>query len=112
MAQLNHTIGFIGAGNMGEAFVGALTRSGIFSPSAITMSDVYQDRLELMKQSYGVQITSDNFKLFSTSDIVVLAIKPQQMAQVLSDIAGYPDYRISQRKLIISIAAGLTLIHI
>ena len=109
MAQLNHTIGFIGAGNMGEAFVGALTRSGIFSPSAIIMSDVYQDRLEFMKKSYGVQITSDNLKLFSTSDIVVLAIKPQQMAQVLSDIAGHPDYRISQRKLIISIAAGILI---
>lgn len=109
MAALNCKIGFIGAGNMGEAMVGALIRADIFSPAMVMMSDVYQDRLEYMKKTYGVTVMSDNFRLFSESDIVLLAVKPQQMGQVLSDIAGHKEYRISGRKRVISIAAGILI---
>ncbi|OQX23543.1 MAG: pyrroline-5-carboxylate reductase [Desulfobacteraceae bacterium IS3] len=109
MSALSYKIGFIGAGNMGEAMVGALIRADIFSPAMIMMSDVYQDRLEYMRKTYGVTVMSDNFRLFSESDIIVLAVKPQQMGQVLADIAGQKEYRISSRKRIISIAAGILI---
>ncbi|HAO22252.1 MAG TPA: pyrroline-5-carboxylate reductase [Desulfobacteraceae bacterium] len=109
MSALSYKIGFIGAGNMGEAMVGALIRADIFSPAMIMMSDVYQDRLEYMRKTYGVTVMSDNFRLFSESDIIVLAVKPQQMGQVLGDIAGQKEYRISNRKRIISIAAGILI---
>jgi len=109
MSALSYKIGFIGAGNMGEAMVGALIRADIFSPAMIMMSDVYQDRLEYMRKTYGVTVMSDNFRLFSESDIIVLAVKPQQMGQVLGDIAGQKEYRISSRKRIISIAAGILI---
>jgi pyrroline-5-carboxylate reductase len=109
MSALSYKIGFIGAGNMGEAMVGALIRADIFSPSMVMMSDVYQDRLEYMKKTYGVAVMSDNFRLFSESDIIVLAVKPQQMGQVLADIAGHKEYRISSRKRVISIAAGILI---
>jgi len=109
MSALSYQIGFIGAGNMGEAMVGALIRADIFSPAMIMMSDVYQDRLEYMRKTYGVTVMSDNFRLFSESDIIVLAVKPQQMGQVLGDIAGQKEYRISNRKRIISIAAGILI---
>ena len=109
MSALSYQIGFIGAGNMGEAMVGALIRADIFSPAMIMMSDVYQDRLEYMRKTYGVTVMSDNFRLFSESDIIVLAVKPQQMGQVLGDIAGQKEYRISSRKRIISIAAGILI---
>jgi len=89
--------------------VGALIRADIFSPAMIMMSDVYQDRLEYMRKTYGVTVMSDNFRLFSESDIIVLAVKPQQMGQVLGDIAGQKEYRISNRKRIISIAAGILI---
>ncbi|OQX09897.1 MAG: pyrroline-5-carboxylate reductase [Desulfobacteraceae bacterium IS3] len=102
-------IGFIGAGNMGEAFAGALIRTEIVSPTMICMSDVSTDRLDMMAKTYGINVTSDNFALFSDCDIAVLAVKPQQMTPVLSEIAGHKDYTVRDRKLVISIAAGFPI---
>ncbi len=109
MAELNKKIGFIGSGNMGEAFVGALIQSGLFSPSMIYVSDISKERLDMMRGTYGISTMNDNIRLFSECDIVVLAIKPQQMNQILSQIAGQDRYDISDRKLVISIAAGIPI---
>ncbi len=102
-------IGFIGAGNMGEAIIGALIQAGIFSSSMIYASDASKERLDIMKKTYGINVTDDNIRLFSESNIVILAVKPQQMNQVLSDIASDKNYQIKNRKLIISIAAGIPI---
>lgn len=109
MSELNRKIGFIGAGNMGEAFVGAIIKSNILPPSMIYVSDINEDRLNILRSSYGISVLSDNVKLFSTCDIIVLAVKPQHVKQVLSQIAGQEDYKIHNPKLIVSIAAGITL---
>jgi len=102
-------IGFIGAGNMGDAITGALIQAEIFSPPMIYMSDISQDRLNTLRETYGIQTMNDNVRLFSECDIVILAVKPQQMAQVLSEIAGRKTYGISGRKLVVSIAAGIPI---
>jgi len=102
-------IGFIGAGNMGEAIIGALIQAGIFSSSMIYASDASKERLDMMKKTYGINVTDDNIRLFSESNIVILAVKPQQMNQVLSAIASDKDYQIKEHKLIISIAAGIPI---
>lgn len=94
---------------MGEAFVGALTGSEIFSPQQISISDISDERLQLLTQQYGVKGVNDNFSVFSDSDIVVLAVKPQQMDDVLSRIIVDKRYAITRRKLIISIAAGVRI---
>jgi pyrroline-5-carboxylate reductase len=106
MPELNKKIGFIGAGNMGEAIVGALIQADIFSPDKIYVSDVSKERLDMMNKTYGIHITEDNAALFSECDIVILAVKPQQMEQVLSHIAGQKGYAVANRKIVISIAAG------
>lgn len=103
------SIGFIGAGNMGEAILGALIRSGIFAPEKICVSDISEDRLEWMKNTYGVGTLTDNSRLFRESDIVVLAIKPQQMDTVLTEIVDGEGYGVADRKLVISIAAGVRM---
>jgi pyrroline-5-carboxylate reductase len=102
-------IGFIGAGNMGEAFAGALIRTEMVSKTMICMSDVSTDRLDMMSRTYGIHVTSDNFALFSDCDIAVLSVKPQQMTPVLSEIARHKDYTVTDRKLVISIAAGFPI---
>lgn len=99
-------IGFIGAGNMGEAMIGALVGAGIFPADAISVSDPSEERRQAVSAAWGAAVAPDNFTLFMNSDIVVLAIKPQMMAEVLSDIAGRPDYANPGRTLVISIAAG------
>ncbi len=109
MSELNRKIGFIGAGNMGEAMTGAIIQGQITPASRIYVSDVSRERLDMMRRTYGVQILTDNFKLFSECDIVMIAVKPQQMNQALSEIAGHKDYAVRERKLIISIAAGIPI---
>ncbi len=103
---MTQRIGFIGAGNMGEAMIGALIGANIYTSDAITISDASEERCRAMAQTYGVSVAPDNFSLFMDSDIVVLAVKPQMMAEVLSEIAGRPDYANPDRTLVISIAAG------
>ncbi len=109
MQKGSGNIGIIGGGNMGEAFAGAMIQTGIFNPSSITISDIMQDRLHMLKTTYGVNTTHDNFRVFNSSDIIILAVKPQQMNDVLTGIAKHPDFDIKERKLIISIAAGITI---
>nr|CBX29492.1 hypothetical protein N47_J04730 [uncultured Desulfobacterium sp.] len=109
MAKLNRKAGFIGAGNMAEAFIGAITKSGIIAASKVVASDVNEERLDSLKKNYGISVTNDNFKVFSMSDIVILAVKPQQVPAVLTQIVNREDYSLQGRKLIISIAAGITL---
>ncbi|MDP3285217.1 MAG: pyrroline-5-carboxylate reductase [Desulfobacterales bacterium] len=109
MAKLNRKTGFIGAGNMAEAFIGAVIRAGIIPSSMIYASDVNPERLNMLKKTYGISVTDDNFKVFSMCDIVVLAVKPQQMSDVLSHITSRKEYGIERRKIAISIAAGVPL---
>jgi len=99
-------IGIIGAGNMGEAIAGALVRSETAPAGDVILSDVDERRLEHLNSTYGVSTTHENARLFSESRVVVLAVKPQQMNQVLDGVTAHPGYRIDSRKLVISIAAG------
>jgi pyrroline-5-carboxylate reductase len=109
MASLYKRIGFIGAGNMGEAILGALIGSDIASPENISVSDISEDRLKWMRDTYGVGTLSDNGRLFRESDIVVLAVKPQQMDTVLNQIVAGEGDGFENRKLVISIAAGVRM---
>lgn len=112
MSKINKKIGFIGSGNMGEAFVGALIQTGIFSSSMIYASDISEKRLDILNRTYGISVMKDNFKLFSECEIVILAVKPQHIYQVLSQISEHEDYQIPNRKIVISIAAGIPLCKI
>lgn len=109
MIRIKKKIAFIGSGNMGEAIIGALISAGIFKPSDIYISDIRAERLDEMKKTYGVNTDTDNFRLFSECDIMVMAVKPQQMDDILTGIGNNPDYKVSNRKLVISIAAGFPI---
>jgi len=109
MAKVNKKTGFIGAGNMAEAFIGAVTRAGIIPSTMIYASDVNSERLSMLKKNYGISVMDDNYKIFSMCDIIVLAVKPQQMSDVLSQITSRNEYDVERRKIVISIAAGVPL---
>lgn len=109
MKSMHKSIGFIGAGTMGEAMISALIQAGVFTASSITASDVSPDRLDKLKRSYTIHVTDDNSGLFSACDIVILAVKPHYVGTILSSIAASKDYRIVNRKLVISIAAGIPI---
>jgi pyrroline-5-carboxylate reductase len=94
---------------MGEAFAGAMIQTGIFQPSFITISDIMPERLKILKKTYGINITQDNFMVFDSCDVLILAVKPQQMDDLLTGISKHPHFAVKERKLIISIAAGITI---
>jgi len=93
-------INFIGGGNMARAIIGGLKQNG-FNMSAITVLELdAQKRLEL-SQDLNVQVT-DTYAEFSNTDVIVLAVKPQQLKQVCGELSPF-----LQSQLIVSIAAGV-----
>ena len=99
-------IGFVGGGNMAEAFIGALLQSKIFRPEQVLVSDVLTERLKHLEKTYGIAYLQDNAGLYDGCNIVLLAVKPQQMYAVLTEIADRRQRAGRDRKLILSIAAG------
>ncbi len=99
----NKTIAFIGAGNMGEALIRGLQAAGTMKPEQIIITDVREDRLEILSKAFGVRTLTDNAAAVTAANIVLLAVKPQHMTKVL---AGFRD-AVTGDKLLISIAAGI-----
>ncbi|MCL2789057.1 MAG: pyrroline-5-carboxylate reductase [Desulfobulbus sp.] len=99
------TIGFVGGGQMAEAMVRGILASGLAAPKQITIAEPVTDRCELLTRRYGVVCTQDPDILCRNSEILVLAVKPQLAAPVLA------NYRplVSERHLVLSIMAGVTL---
>jgi len=107
MTALHHKIGFIGAGNMGQAMIGALIQSGCAAPSALFINDVSQTRTEEIRKAYGVNVLPDNAAIIQTCDIVIFAVKPQSLDALLAGLAAEDIPAASSgRKIFISIAAG------
>ena len=96
-------IGFIGGGNMAEAFIKGLMNGG-FPATDILFFEPNEKRRELMIERYGVSCAVDNMDLVNKSDIVVVATKPQILDKVLEDIVTV----FNDEKLLVSILAGIT----
>jgi pyrroline-5-carboxylate reductase len=97
-------LGFLGAGNMSGALIKGLLHGG-FPAGRILASDVKSDRLEQLQAKHGIRTTSDNHELVRESDVLVLAVKPQVIDRVLTEIG--QDVRSDQ--LVVSVAAGVPL---
>lgn len=104
MSVKGKKIGFLGGGNMGEALIRGLLKTGLIPPEAIFVSDVRLQRLEQLGALYGIHALSDNALLVKRADVVILAVKPQIMAEVLREITP----ALPQGRLVISIAAGVS----
>jgi len=101
-------VGFIGGGNMGEALIKGLVAANLVPPEAIYVSDVRIERLRALDQQYGIQLLQDNAELVRQADVVILAVKPQIMAPVVRQISA----AVTRKKLLISIAAGVSTMTI
>jgi pyrroline-5-carboxylate reductase len=105
---VNPKIAFIGGGNMASAIIGGLVAQG-FDAGTITVSDPMPETLARLATVAPVSTTMDNLAAIQNADVVVLAVKPQVMAQVCRPLAE----KLAQTKpLIISIAAGITLLSL
>ena len=104
MSLKNKTIAFIGAGNMGEALIRGLLAAKTMTTNQIIAADVATARLEIFAKTFGIRTMTDNAAAVQAADIVLLAVKPQQMNAVLASF----NPPMSQAKLVISIAAGVS----
>src|SRR2546422_10259994 len=96
-------IGFVGAGNMGEAMIKGLLTANLVPPEAVYATDVRLERLKEIDRQYGIRIAADNPELVRHVDVVIMAVKPQIIEPVLKEIAHAP----ARAKILISIAAGV-----
>ncbi len=96
---------FIGGGNMGEAMLAALLRKILCAPGDIDVSDISRERLQYLKDAYGVAVTGSNREAIAGKDIVILAVKPQSLPEVLDDLKG----EVESTQLVLSIVAGVRI---
>lgn len=98
-------IGFIGCGNMANAMMGGIIKSGLVKADEIISSDVSKAALDKAKDALGINTTTDNVSLAKQSDVIVLAIKPMYYEGAIKEIKDAVD----ENKIIVTIAPGKTI---
>lgn len=101
-------IAFVGSGQMGDALIRGLLEAGFCKAEQIIASDVRQERLEEMRGRYGIEVTSHNAELPVESQTLILAVKPQDISSVLSEVKPL----VGEGHLVISIAAGVPVSYL
>lgn len=96
-------IGFIGGGNMAEAIIKGLL-AGAVRPDAIMVADPLEKRRSYLSSTYDIGTSDNAVTVADQADIIILAIKPQMAAGVLTDL----EPAIPTDKLVISIMAGIS----
>ena len=99
-------IGFLGAGKMATALARGWLHAGLVTPSNVAASDPSAEARAGFAKETGLEATSDNRAVVTQSDLLVLAVKPQSMPDLLQEISG----AVTTRHLVVSIAAGVTLL--
>jgi len=107
-SQSQPLVGFIGAGNMARALAGGLIQNG-WQKSRLALADPDPNQCLGAQQALGVPVHADNATLAATADILVLAVKPQALAEVARSIRAAVQ---SKRPLVISVAAGVRLVDL
>lgn len=99
------SIGLVGGGQMGEALVQGMLNAGIVSSNNIVVVEPEGDRRVYLRKKYDIRVTEDAVELAQTCSIIVFAVKPQVMGKVLEQYKKL----VTDKHLIISIAAGITI---
>jgi pyrroline-5-carboxylate reductase len=105
MADSDLRIGFLGAGRMATALARGWLHAGLVTVERILASDPVPEARGQFAQETGASPLEDNRPVVERSDVLILAVKPQNMAALLADVAPV----VLPRHLVISIAAGVTL---
>ncbi len=95
-------LAFIGGGNMAAALIGGLTGRGV-SASRIVVADPGAEQRERLAREHGIEVVADNAVAVRDADVVILAVKPQQMRAVTLALAP----ALAPDGLVLSVAAGI-----
>ena len=95
-------IGFIGGGTMAEAILGGMLDGAVANAGDVIIGEPVPARRDYLAERYGISVSQSNGPVVDASDIVVMAVKPQDLPKVYADIAG--DF--SDGQSVMSIVAG------
>jgi pyrroline-5-carboxylate reductase len=95
-------LGFVGAGVMAEVMIAGLLEEGILTPQRILSSNRRPERAQELKDRYGVLTSLDNQEVAPHVDVLVLSVKPQNLAEVLRELNGC----LQPETQVLSIVAG------
>lgn len=98
-------VAVLGAGVMGEALVSGFVAGGRVSHKQIVVTDPRSERLTALSSRYGVGVTASNAAAVGEADLVVIAVKPNVVPEVLREIAA----KLHPGAVVVSIAAGVPL---
>lgn len=102
----NLKIAFIGGGNMARSLISGLIKAG-YDSNLISVSNRSEGKLIALNKDFGIKTSLDNYEIAKDADVIVLAVKPQFMAEMLNQLtAKINNYG---NRLIISLAAGVTV---
>ena len=101
----NKKLGFIGGGNMAEAMIKGLLSASFIEAKSIFVSEPAKAKRDALHAEHKIKVSADNCELAKKCDILILAVKPQILQEVLVDIRSLVD----SDKLVISIAAGIPI---
>jgi pyrroline-5-carboxylate reductase len=101
----NPRFGFIGAGRMATALARGFISANLAAADRVLASDAYPTAGEQFVAETGCRLAANNREVLAGSDVIFLAVKPQQMAQVMAELHGHA----TREHLLISIAAGVPL---
>jgi pyrroline-5-carboxylate reductase len=104
MKMQNYNVGIIGCGNMGAALVENLARA--LGPQRVTIFDKETSKTDSLSRGFKVNVAVSIEALVSSCDIIIIAVKPQDIESVLVFLKGRKD------KLLVSIAAGVTIAYL
>ena len=96
-------IGFIGGGTMAEAILGGMLDGGVAKAEDITIGEPVAARRDYLAERYGVAVSDDNGDVVRGSELVTIAVKPQDLPKVYADIGG--EF-LSGNQSALSIVAG------
>jgi pyrroline-5-carboxylate reductase len=99
------TVGFVGAGQMATALAAGWAKAGLLDVARSRAADPYPDVRERFRQATGVETVPTNGAVAALCDVLVLAVKPQVMPDVLAELRP----AVEPRHLVVSIAAGVTM---
>ncbi|MEW5758207.1 MAG: pyrroline-5-carboxylate reductase [Candidatus Omnitrophota bacterium] len=105
----NKKIGIIGCGNMGEALINQ-AKSAKRKAQNFIFSEKDKKRIEFIEKKYNLAGFRDNKELLKQADVIILAVKPQDINNILSEIRN--SKLEIKKKIFISIVAGITTKHI
>jgi pyrroline-5-carboxylate reductase len=98
-------VGIIGGGKMGGVLIQGMITRNIRAAEDIIVADIDRARLAVLRETYGIAVTEDSREVVKKGHILILAVKPQNMAEALDHVSR----NVTVQKLVISIAAGIPI---